>query len=224
MSFRCAQTVGRVAQRVAQLLSGKGSPAYNRIDDLGDRVTIVNAAHVQFTGRRWARKVYRHHSGYPGGLKEVPARVMLDKHPTLILRRAILGMIKHNKHRVPRMDRLSVWPEEAPPEGRGPRGGRMAPTAVAAALGQRRALQEELQRAQSEALTAEGALPELTDEAYEALQPVSPVIRQRWQEQTAREAAAREAWLKAEEEQQRMKDKQWREAADKKKMSAKKKK
>jgi len=103
------QTVGRVAQRVASLLMGKNRPTFNPNQDQGDNVTVVNCERLQFTGNRWDKKVYRYHTGFPGGLKEIPARVMMDKHPTHILRHAVAGMIPHNKFKHERLKRLKIF-------------------------------------------------------------------------------------------------------------------
>ena len=201
------QTVGRVAQRVSALLLGKGKPTFNRVEDLGDRVTIINAAQVQFTGRRWDRKIYRYHSGFPGGLKEIPARQMLEKHPTVILRKAVQGMLRHNKHRVPRMERLSVWPGEEPPKGKVTG---LQLQQVQVALQRRQALYEEVTRMQNDALCEAGGLPELTHELFETLEPTDPVILQRWREQNVKEAKRMEERRVAEEAEQQRVDKEWR--------------
>ena len=211
------QTVGRVAQRVSALLQGKGKPTFSRVEDVGDSVTVVNAAVVEFSGRRWDTKVYRYHSGFPGGLKEIPARQMLEKHPTLILRKAVRGMLKQNKHRVPRMERLVVWEKEEPPKGKGTG---MDVGAVRSALKMRAALYEEAQRRQSEAV-GEGGLPELTDEAFEALEPTDPVIVKRWREQEAKEVKRMEARMKLEVEEQARVDKEWRDGVHFNKLSKK---
>lgn len=91
------KTVGRLASRVARLLMGKDKPNYTPFLDMGDHVVIINAEKVVFTGRKWQQKVYRRHSGYPGGLKEITARQQLEKHPERILELAIRGMLPKNK-------------------------------------------------------------------------------------------------------------------------------
>jgi large subunit ribosomal protein L13 len=91
------KTVGRLASRVARLLMGKDKPNYTPFLDMGDHVVIINAEKVVFTGRKWQQKVYRRHSGYPGGLKQISAREQLDKHPERILELAIRGMLPKNK-------------------------------------------------------------------------------------------------------------------------------
>jgi len=87
------QTVGRLASHIAPILMGKHKPNYTPFLDLGDHVIVINANQVKFTGNKWDEKVYRWHSGYPGGLKETPARVMLAKHPERIVAWAIKGML-----------------------------------------------------------------------------------------------------------------------------------
>eukprot|EP00954_Amorphochlora_amoebiformis_P003736 289809-Amorphochlora_amoeboformis.AAC.1 len=69
------KVVGRVAAAAAHLLQGKHKPVFNRSKDCGDYVVIVNAEFVNFTGKKWKKKIYRHHTGYPGGLKEIAAKV-----------------------------------------------------------------------------------------------------------------------------------------------------
>jgi len=90
-------TVGRLASRVARILMGKHKPEYTPFLDLGDHVIVINAAQVRFTGRKWEQKVYRYHTGYPGGLKEIPAKRMLAEHPERIVEWAILGMLPKTK-------------------------------------------------------------------------------------------------------------------------------
>ena len=90
------QTVGRVAQQVAILLKGKHKPTFMPNKDIGDAIVIVNAEKVKFSGKKWDKKLYRWHTGYPGGLKERPAKAMLERNPTKILRKAILGQLTRN--------------------------------------------------------------------------------------------------------------------------------
>ena len=90
------QPVGRVATRIARLVLGKESTAYAPHWDGGQRVVVINAARVRFTGRKWAQKIYYRHSGYIGGLKETKASEMLAKKPEEILRLAVRGMLPKN--------------------------------------------------------------------------------------------------------------------------------
>ncbi|HYM00996.1 MAG TPA: 50S ribosomal protein L13, partial [Blastocatellia bacterium] len=79
------RTVGRLASEAARLLMGKNNPAYTPFLDVGDHVVIVNAEKVVFTGRKLEQKMYRHHTGYPGGLKEKSAEKVLKEHPERVL-------------------------------------------------------------------------------------------------------------------------------------------
>ena len=91
------KTVGRLATEAARILMGKNKPTYTPYIDVGDHVIVINAEKVVFTGNKWQDKVYRHHTGWPGGLKEVTAQQQLQKHPDRILQSAILGMLPKNK-------------------------------------------------------------------------------------------------------------------------------
>jgi len=88
-----SQVLGRIASSAARLLQGKHKPRYTPFLDLGDHVVIVNAERVRLTGRKEEQKLYRRHSGYPGGLTEVNAREMLAKHPTRVIESAVRGML-----------------------------------------------------------------------------------------------------------------------------------
>jgi large subunit ribosomal protein L13 len=101
--------VGRLASQVATLLMGKYKPIWDPSVDCGDYVVIKNAEHVQFTGRKWDKKLYRWHTGYPGGLKERAAKVMLERNPEKILRHAIMGMIPKNRLKKIREGRLKIY-------------------------------------------------------------------------------------------------------------------
>lgn len=94
-----SQTVGRLATTIAPLLKGKHKPTYKPNADCGDFVVIVNAEKVNFTGNKWRDKLYRWHTGYPGGLKQRRAQEMLERKPENILKKAILGMINRNNLR-----------------------------------------------------------------------------------------------------------------------------
>ena len=88
--------VGRVATEAAKLLRGKHKPTYTPNLDVGDHVIILNCAEAIFTGKKLDQKIYRHHSGYIGGMKETTARVMMDKNPEKAMTLAIKGMLPHN--------------------------------------------------------------------------------------------------------------------------------
>lgn len=91
------KTVGRLATEVARILSGKNNPAYTPFMDMGDHVVVINARHAIFKGSKTDQKLYRHHTSYPGGLKEFTVKQMLDKKPERILELAIKGMLPKNK-------------------------------------------------------------------------------------------------------------------------------
>ena len=88
--------LGRVATEAAKLLRGKHKPTYTPNVDTGDNVIILNCKDVVLTGNKLNQKIYRHHSGYIGGMKEVPAKVMLEKNPEKAMTLAIKGMLPHN--------------------------------------------------------------------------------------------------------------------------------
>ena len=91
------KTVGRLATEAARILMGKNKPTYTPFIDVGDHVVVINAEKVVFTGNKWQDKVYRRHTGYPGGLREVTAQKQLQKHPERILEAAIHGMLPKTK-------------------------------------------------------------------------------------------------------------------------------
>lgn len=88
--------LGRVATEAAKLLKGKHKPTYTPNMDAGDHVIILNVSEAIFTGKKLDQKVYRHHSGYIGGMKETTARVMMEKNPEKAMMIAIKGMLPKN--------------------------------------------------------------------------------------------------------------------------------
>lgn len=90
-------TLGRLASQAAKILMGKHKPGYTPFLDTGDHVIIVNADKVKLTGKKEDQKVYRHHSGYPGGLKERSARQMRAVRPVRMLELAVIGMLPKTK-------------------------------------------------------------------------------------------------------------------------------
>ncbi len=91
------QSLGRLASRVARLLIGKDKPIYTPFLDTGDHVIIVNAEKVKITGKKLTEKLYRHHTGYPGGLRSVPAGDLMAKKPEKVLQEAVFGMLPKSK-------------------------------------------------------------------------------------------------------------------------------
>jgi len=103
------QVLGRLATRVARVLIGKDKPAFTPYLDSGDHVVVINADKIRLTGNKLEQKVYRTHSGYPGGLKEVPAKRMRGQRADWMVREAILGMLPKNKLRARRARKLRVY-------------------------------------------------------------------------------------------------------------------
>ena len=101
--------LGRLATRVARLLIGKDKPNYTPFLDSGDHVIVINAERIKLTGNKIDQKIYRHHSGAPGGLKEVPIRTLLQRRPEEVVREAVLGMLPKNKLRARRAKKLRVY-------------------------------------------------------------------------------------------------------------------
>ncbi len=91
------QTLGRLATRVARLLTGKDKPAYTPFLDTGDHVIIINAEKVRLSGAKLKDKFYRHHTGYPGGLKEISAGDLVAKKPEKLVSEAVFGMLPKTK-------------------------------------------------------------------------------------------------------------------------------
>ncbi len=91
------QTLGRLASEVASILRGKHKAIYTPHVDTGDYVIVVNAEKIQLTGNKLNQKMYRHYSGYPGGLKEVTYGILLSKKPEKAIEAAIKGMLPHNR-------------------------------------------------------------------------------------------------------------------------------
>ena len=89
--------LGRVASKAANILMGKHKPIYTPYIDTGDHVVVINAAKVRLTGRKEEQKIYRRHSGYPGGLTETQARTVRSVRPARMVEEAISGMLPKTK-------------------------------------------------------------------------------------------------------------------------------
>ena len=87
------QVLGRLSTRIATILRGKHKPPFTPHLDVGDFVIVVNAEKVKLTGQKLDKKLYRRHSEYPGGLKEIPYRRLLATHPERAIERAVWGML-----------------------------------------------------------------------------------------------------------------------------------
>ena len=91
------KSLGRVATEAAKLLKGKHKPTYTPTIDTGDHVIVLNCKEAVLTGKKLDQKVYRHHSGYIGGMTETSARVMMENTPEKAMMLAIKGMLPHTK-------------------------------------------------------------------------------------------------------------------------------
>jgi large subunit ribosomal protein L13 len=91
------EVLGRLATKAASVLMGKNKPIYTPYIDTGDHVIVLNADKVRLTGNKDNDKIYRHHTGYPGGLKEVGATKMRQTRPVKMVELAISGMLPKNK-------------------------------------------------------------------------------------------------------------------------------
>jgi large subunit ribosomal protein L13 len=107
--------LGRVASRAAMLLMGKHKPIFTPSLDTGDHVIIVNAAKVKLTGGKEGQKVYRRHTGYPGGLIETGARRMKEIRPQRMLELAVSGMLPKTKLGKQMYRKLKVYAGEQHP-------------------------------------------------------------------------------------------------------------
>ena len=103
------QVLGRVATRAATILSGKHRPQYAPFLVSGNHVIIINAEKIKLTGEKLDKKVYRWHTLYPGGLKEVAARKVFETKPQKLIREAVLGMLPKNKLRKRMVKRLKIY-------------------------------------------------------------------------------------------------------------------
>jgi large subunit ribosomal protein L13 len=90
------QTLGRLASEIAKILIGKNKPEFTPSVDTGDFVIVINAEKVEVTGKKETQKMYRRHTGYIGGLKEVVYKDMMAKHPDRIITQAVKGMLPKN--------------------------------------------------------------------------------------------------------------------------------
>ncbi len=103
------QVVGRLASKVANLLRGKHKPTYTPHNDGGDFVIVINAEKAKFTGNKEEDKLFRHHTGYVGGLKEVTAAELRAEHPERIIEFAVKGMLPKSALGRNMIDKLKVY-------------------------------------------------------------------------------------------------------------------
>jgi large subunit ribosomal protein L13 len=116
------QTLGRLATRIADTLRGKDKAQYTPHVDTGDFVVVVNAEKIGVTGKKMDEKLYRRHSGYPGGLKERTLREELARRPTEVLRKAVKGMLPRNRLARAQITKLKIYAgPEHPHEAQAPK-------------------------------------------------------------------------------------------------------
>ena len=115
------QTVGRLATEVARVLTGKNKPQYTPFMDTGDCVIVINARKAVFKGSKNEQKMYRHHTLYPGGLKEVSVRDQFKRHPERVIELAVRGMLPKTKLGRAMAKKLKVYADaEHPHAGQRP--------------------------------------------------------------------------------------------------------
>lgn len=103
------KVLGRIATETARILMGKHKTTYTPYIDTGDHVIIINADKVKLTGKKEEQKLYRYHSGYPGGLREVTARRMRETRPIKLLEEAVAGMLPKTKMGKQMYRKLNVY-------------------------------------------------------------------------------------------------------------------
>src|SRR5690349_2239158 len=103
------QVLGRVATKAATILNGKHRPQYAPFALGGDHVIILNAEKIKLTGQKLETKVYRHHTLYPGGLRQIAIRKVFEIKPDRVIREAVMGMLPKNKLRKRMVKRLKVY-------------------------------------------------------------------------------------------------------------------
>jgi large subunit ribosomal protein L13 len=109
------QILGRLSTQIATLISGKAKPTYTPFLDTGDHVIVLNAEKIILSGRKESDKMYRHHTGYPGGLKERAARFIRVEKPEQMIEEAVWGMLPKNKLGRKMLKKLKVYRGTAHP-------------------------------------------------------------------------------------------------------------
>lgn len=104
------KTLGRLATQIAHRLRGKHKPTFTPHMDTGDYIVVINAKDIQVTGRKATDKLYRHHSGYPGGLKTISFDKLKAKKPELIIEKAVKGMLPKGPLGREMFRKLRVYP------------------------------------------------------------------------------------------------------------------
>jgi large subunit ribosomal protein L13 len=103
------KVLGRLSTTIANIISGKNKPTYTPFLDTGDHVIVINAEKIVLTGKKETDKKYRHHSGYPGGLKESEARFVRAEKPESMIEEAVWGMLPKSKLGRKMLKKLKVY-------------------------------------------------------------------------------------------------------------------
>jgi len=106
------QTLGRVCTQIAQPLIGKAKTDFSYHRDDGDYVVAINAALIEVTGKKLTKKIYYHHTGYAGHLKELSLKELLAKDPREVIKHGVYGMLPKNKLRDLRITRLKIFKDD----------------------------------------------------------------------------------------------------------------
>ena len=102
------KVLGRLASEIATLLRGKHKPNFLPYKNMGDFVIVRNVEKLKITGKKMEQKKYFTHSGYPGGWKEIPLKILLEKDPAKVLKKAVFGMLPKNRLREKMIKRLKI--------------------------------------------------------------------------------------------------------------------
>jgi large subunit ribosomal protein L13 len=113
--------LGRLATQIAVRLRGKHKPIFTPHADTGDFVVVVNAEKIALTGNKWDKKIYYHHTGYTGGLKQINAKKLLEKKPEELIRLAVKRMLPKNSLGRRQLKKLKIYAgAEHPHEAQNP--------------------------------------------------------------------------------------------------------
>lgn len=103
------QNLGRLATKISSVLLGKNKPSFTPGMDTGDYVVVVNAEKISVTGNKLEDKIYYHYTGYPSGMRQITLQDQLRKHPDRVIRRAVWGMLPHNRYGRKIIKKLKVY-------------------------------------------------------------------------------------------------------------------
>jgi large subunit ribosomal protein L13 len=109
------QTLGRLASQIAHLLRGKHKPIYSPHMDVGDYIIVINCDKIRVTGNKLEDKLYYRHSGYPGGLRSLTLRQLMDRYPERVLQYAVRGMLPKNKLGRKMIKKLKIYAGDSHP-------------------------------------------------------------------------------------------------------------